>query len=74
MMITAGLNSFGQLKQLTNVVADTLGFDLIKQYEPLDAGAAWAADINKLDFDEGSFRYLLNDDAMATENLESIIA
>jgi len=40
MMITAGLNSFGQLKQLTNVVADTLGFDLIKQYEPLDAGAA----------------------------------
>ncbi|MCZ6673662.1 MAG: transaldolase [Verrucomicrobia bacterium] len=36
-MITVGLNSLEQLKQLTKVVADTGDFGLIKQYEPLDA-------------------------------------
>lgn len=35
----------------------------------LDPAGAQTASINKLTFDEGSFRFLLNDDQMATEKL-----
>ena len=35
----------------------------------LDAGKAGESDLSKLDLDESSFRYLLNEDAMATEKL-----
>jgi transaldolase len=35
----------------------------------LDAGAAQGADIERIDVSEKSFRWLMNEDAMATEKL-----
>ena len=45
--------------------------ELSKSHEPierkLDPAKAKSADVKRLDLDEKTFRYLLNDDAMATE-------
>ena len=71
----ASFRNTGQIIELAGCDLLTIGPDLLEQLQntegdvvrKLDPAAAAASDIEKLDLDEKSFRYLLNDDAMATE-------
>ena len=73
------MNPLDQLKQFTTVVAVTGNFKPLAQLAPqaaeaplprrLDAAQARAASLPELHYDEASFRYAHNDDAMATEKL-----
>ena len=71
----ASFRNTGQIIELAGCDLLTIGPDLLEQLQntegdvvcKLDPDAAAASDIEKLDLDEKSFRYLMNDDAMATE-------
>lgn len=71
----ASFRNTGQIIELAGCDLLTIGPDLLEQLQntegdvvrKLDPAAAAASDIEKLDLDEKSFRYLMNDDAMATE-------
>ncbi len=71
----ASFRNTGQIIELAGCDLLTIGPDLLEQLQntegevvrKLDPEAAAASDIEKLDLDEKTFRYLLNDDAMATE-------
>lgn len=71
----ASFRNTSQIVELAGCDLLTIGPDLLEELqnseEPvekkLDAEAAASADIEKLDLDEKTFRFLLNEDAMATE-------
>ncbi len=71
----ASFRNTSQIIELAGCDLLTIGPDLLEQLQntegdvvrKLDPAAAAASDIEKLDLDEKSFRYLMNDDAMATE-------
>jgi transaldolase len=71
----ASFRNTGQILELAGCDLLTISPDLLEQLQnssaevvrKLDPAAAKAAKINRLPCDEKSFRYLLNDDAMATE-------
>ena len=71
----ASFRNKGEITELAGcdllTISPSLLAELQASTEPLtrklDASKAAAMDINKLSLDEKTFRYLLNDDAMATE-------
>jgi len=71
----ASFRNVGQIQELAGCDALTISPDLMdelsKSYEPLerklDPEKAKSADIERLEMDEKKFRYLFNDNAMATE-------
>ena len=71
----ASFRNVGQILELAGCDLLTISPELMKQlsqsHEPverkLDAEKAKSADVQRLELDEKKFRYLLNDDAMATE-------
>src|SRR5438105_15252372 len=71
----ASFRNTGQIIELAGCDLLTISPELMKQlsesYEPverkLDPAKAKTADVKKLELDEKEFRYLVNDDAMATE-------
>ncbi|MEM9283480.1 MAG: transaldolase, partial [Verrucomicrobiota bacterium] len=71
----ASFRNTGQIIELAGCDLLTIGPDLLEQLQnaegpiekKLDPETAAASDIEELDLDEKTFRYLLNDDAMATE-------
>jgi transaldolase len=73
----ASFRNIGQIQALAGCDLLTISPDLLAQLQAseaplqraLDAGAARAADIPAVSFDEAGFRYALNQDAMATEKL-----
>ena len=73
----ASFRNVGQIQALAGCDLLTISPDLLAQLaateEPLvqqlDAEAARALDLKPVSYDEASFRYALNDDAMATEKL-----
>ena len=73
----ASFRNVGQIRELAGCDALTISPELMKElsesYEPierkLDPEKAKKADVQRLELDEKKFRYLLNDNAMATEKL-----
>jgi len=73
----ASFRNIGQIQALAGCDLLTIAPDLLAQLQALDAPlvraldpvAAQAAPIHASSFNEASFRYALNDDAMATEKL-----
>ncbi len=73
----ASFRNTGQITELAGCDLLTIGIDLLRElqskHEPLerklDPKAAALSEIDRLDLDEKSFRYAVNDDAMATEKL-----
>ncbi|MGC1480176.1 MAG: transaldolase [Chthoniobacterales bacterium] len=73
----ASFRNVGQITELAGSDLLTISPDLLKTLaestdtvdEKLTVEAAKAADIEKLDVDEKTFRWMLNEDAMATEKL-----
>lgn len=73
----ASFRNIGQIQALAGCDLLTISPDLLQQLsdnttplEPaLDAGKAQAMEITELQLNEASFRFLLNEDAMATEKL-----
>jgi transaldolase len=71
----ASFRNVGQITELAGCDALTISPELMKElsesYEPverkLDPEKAKKADVQRLELDEKKFRYLLNDNAMATE-------
>lgn len=71
----ASFRNTSQIIELAGCDLLTIGTNLLEELQntegtiekKLDAGDAATADIEKLELDEKTFRYLLNDDAMATE-------
>jgi len=71
----ASFRNTSQIIELAGCDLLTIGTGLLEELQnsegtiekKLDAGDAATADIEKLELDEKTFRYLLNDDAMATE-------
>lgn len=71
----ASFRNTGQILELAGCDLLTIGTDLLEELQnsegevekKLNAEAAASSDIERIDLDEKSFRYLLNDDAMATE-------
>ena len=71
----ASFRNVGQILELAGCDLLTISPELMKQlsqsHEPverkLDGDKAKTADVKRLDLDEKKFRYLLNDDAMATD-------
>lgn len=71
----ASFRNTGQILELAGCDLLTIGPDLLEQLQntegvvekKLDAEAAASSDIERLDLDEKTFRFLLNEDAMATE-------
>ena len=71
----ASFRNVGEILELAGcdllTISPALLGELKKSTEPvtrkLDAAAAKASDVTRLEFDEKKFRFLLNDDAMATE-------
>jgi transaldolase len=71
----ASFRNIGQIRELAGCDALTISPELMKElsesYEPierkLDPQEAKKADVQRLELDEKKFRYLLNDNAMATE-------
>jgi len=71
----ASFRNVGQILELAGCDALTISPELMKElsesYEPverkLDPGKAKSADVKRLELDEKKFRYLVNDNAMATE-------
>jgi transaldolase len=71
----ASFRNVGQIRELAGCDALTISPELMKElsesYQPverkLDPAKAKSADVKRLDLDEKKFRYLLNDNAMATE-------
>lgn len=71
----ASFRNTGQILELAGCDLLTIGPDLLEQLQntegdlvrKLDPESAASSDIEKLDLDEKTFRYLLNEDAMATE-------
>lgn len=71
----ASFRNIGQIRELAGCDALTISPELMKElsesYEPierkLDPQEAKKADAQRLELDEKKFRYLLNDNAMATE-------
>jgi len=73
----ASFRNVGQIRELAGCDALTISPELMKElaesYEPierkLDPEKAKSAKIDKLELDENKFRWLLNENAMATEKL-----
>ena len=73
----ASFRNAGEIKELVGcdllTISPSLLEELQNDLEPLelklDAGLAQSSSIEKISFDEKSFRYALNEDAMATEKL-----
>lgn len=73
----ASFRNIGQIQALAGCDLLTISPDLLAQLQAneaplapaLDADAARAADIPAISYDEASFRFALNQDAMATEKL-----
>jgi transaldolase len=71
----ASFRNTGQILELAGCDLLTIGPDLLEQLQntegevirKLDPESAASSGIEKLDLDEKTFRYLLNEDAMATE-------
>lgn len=71
----ASFRNTGQITELAGCDLLTIGPDLLEELQntegelerKLDPEAAASSDIERIDLDEKTFRYLLNDDAMATE-------
>lgn len=71
----ASFRNVGQITELAGCDLLTISPDLLEQLQntesplelKLDSAKAAASDIEKINVDEKTFRYLLNDDAMATE-------
>ncbi len=71
----ASFRNTGQIIELAGCDLLTIGTGLLKELQntegtlekKLDAGEAADADIERLEIDEKTFRFLLNEDAMATE-------
>ncbi|MDF1860969.1 MAG: transaldolase [Verrucomicrobiales bacterium] len=71
----ASFRNTSQILELAGCDLLTIGPDLLEQLQStegdlvrkLDPESAASSDIEKLDLDEKTFRYLLNEDAMATE-------
>jgi len=71
----ASFRNTGQIIELAGCDLLTIGPDLLEQLQntegeiarKLDPAEEAASEIEELDLDEKSFRYLMNDDAMATE-------
>ena len=71
----ASFRNVGQIIELAGCDLLTISPELLKQLaespapieRKLDAAKAKAAEVKRLELDEKKFRYLLNDDAMATE-------
>ena len=71
----ASFRNIGQIRELAGCDALTISPELMKELsestEPLprklDPLKAKSADVQRLELDEKKFRYLLNDNAMATE-------
>ena len=71
----ASFRNTGQILSLAGCDLLTIGPDLLENLQnadgpverKLDPDAAASSDIERLDLDEKTFRYLLNEDAMATE-------
>ena len=71
----ASFRNVGQILELAGCDLLTISPELMKQlsqsHEPveqnLNAEKAKSADVQRLELDEKKFRYLVNDDAMATE-------
>jgi transaldolase len=71
----ASFRNVGQILELAGCDLLTISPELMKElsesYQPverkLDPGKAKSADVKRLELDEKKFRYLLNDNAMATE-------
>ncbi len=73
----ASFRNLGQITELAGCDLLTISPDLLKQLaenngpveRKLQAGNAPAADLTKLSLDEKTFRFMLNEDSMATEKL-----
>ena len=73
----ASFRNIGQINALTGCDLLTISPDLLAQLQAADApvqpalsaAAAQALDLQPVSYDEASFRYALNEDAMATEKL-----
>ena len=73
----ASFRNIGQIQALAGCDLLTISHDLLQQLsdnndplaQTLDAKQAQSMDIDELTLDEASFRFLLNEDAMATEKL-----
>jgi transaldolase len=73
----ASFRNVGQIAALAGCDLLTISPDLLAQLQAsdaplsraLDKDAAAAADLREISYDEASFRFALNDDAMATEKL-----
>ncbi len=73
----ASFRNIGQIRELAGCDALTISPELMKELsestEPLprklDPQKAKSSDVKKLELDEKKFRYLLNDNAMATEKI-----
>ena len=71
----ASFRNTGQILELAGCDLLTISPDLLEELQngegelvrQLDPASAQASDLQKLDLDEKAFRYLLNEDAMATE-------
>ena len=71
----ASFRNTGQIVELAGCDLLTIGTDLLKELQntegevekKLDAASAASADVERLELDEKTFRFLLNEDAMATE-------
>jgi len=71
----ASFRNTGQILELAGCDLLTIGTDLLEDLQnasgtvekKLDASVAANADIERLELDENTFRFLLNEDAMATE-------
>ncbi|NNM28613.1 MAG: transaldolase, partial [Akkermansiaceae bacterium] len=71
----ASFRNSGQIIELAGCDLLTISPDLLEELQnseapverKLDPAAARNSDVERLDLDEKSFRYLFNDDAMATE-------
>lgn len=71
----ASFRNTGQIVELAGCDLLTIGTDLLEELQnseapvekKLDPAAAADAEVERLDLDEKTFRYLLNEDAMATE-------
>ena len=76
-VIGASFRNIGQIQALAGCDLLTIAPELMAQLQAtdaplarvLDAAAAQSADIHAVTYNEASFRYALNDDAMATEKL-----